>query len=161
MGLVWRLYMQWKALRLPWRRDVLAGADFDGNMYFERFVRGAHRPRRLVVYRERLPLSEYSDTTIPVQWQAWMRHTRAQPPALAELAEDARRRERVAANVEKLARAEASVAGPSESAPALGPREQHQQLFQKAAPGERFQPENWGPAAASGADRKDRARRDR
>ncbi|KAJ2709692.1 hypothetical protein H4R19_004124 [Coemansia spiralis] len=121
--------------------NVLAGADFDGNLYFERLVPGAYRPRRHVIYREQLPLSEYSDRTIPVQWQAWMRHTRARPPTLAELAEDTRRQEALAANVERLA---ARTAAPGLQA---APDKQ----LQQAVPGQSAQPESWAPGT-SGRD---------
>ncbi|KAJ2451267.1 hypothetical protein EV183_003721 [Coemansia sp. RSA 2336] len=134
MGLLRSVYLQWKALRLPWRKEIFAGSDLDGNMYFERFVRSASRTRRRVVYHKDLGVSEYSDKIIPVQWQAWMRHTRQQPPTVSELLQDIQRRERIAANVQKLA--ENSSCNPNRSLPA------HQPQPQNSAPGQKFQPEN-------------------
>ncbi|KAJ2779184.1 hypothetical protein H4R18_004163 [Coemansia javaensis] len=140
MGIVRLAYMRWRALRLPWRRDVLAGTDLGGNMYFEQLARRARRPRRHVLYRKDISLSEYSDRTIPVQWQAWLRHTRTQAPTLEELIQDIQRQERIAASVERLA--ERGARAPE---PAQEPDPQPQQ-FQKSAPGEGFQPESWEPA---------------
>ncbi|KAJ2786787.1 hypothetical protein GGI15_001242 [Coemansia interrupta] len=139
MGVLRNLYMGWKSLRLPWRRDRFQGLDLDGNMYFERFMPSSSRTRRHVVYRRNLTVSEYNDNIIPVQWQAWMRHTREQPPTTAELIQDIHRRERLAINVRKLAALE-SKADPVHR---IASREQ----FQKAAPGESYQPEQWAPPA--------------
>ncbi|KAJ2847356.1 hypothetical protein IWW36_003896 [Coemansia brasiliensis] len=123
MNLLRSVYLRWKALRLPWRKEIFAGSDLDGNLYFERFVRGASRTRRRVIYRKDLSISEYSDKIIPVQWQAWMRHTRQQPPTVSELLQDIRRQERIAANVLKLA-------------------ETNSRKPNTSLPGEKFQPEN-------------------
>ncbi|KAJ2788774.1 hypothetical protein H4R20_007306 [Coemansia guatemalensis] len=142
MTLIRTVFMWWKALRLPWRKDVLAGTDLDGNLYFERLARGAYRSRRHVLYRKNISVDEYSDKTIPVQWQAWMRHTRDQAPTVAELIQDMRRQERVAENVQRLALSDARIA---KNTPAPG---REQQQFQKSAPGQGFSPEGWQPPSA-------------
>ncbi|KAJ1837863.1 hypothetical protein LPJ70_005686 [Coemansia sp. RSA 2708] len=154
MGLFRNVYLRWKALRLPWRSDVYVGSDLEGNLYFERIVRGACRSRRHVVYRKNLAVSDYSDKVIPVQWQAWMRHTRAQAPTVAELIQDIRRQERIAVNVRQLAaneaRAAGSIAGSAQAAPpnpAAPNPAVPQPRHQKSAPGEGFQPARWEPAA--------------
>ncbi|KAJ2338164.1 hypothetical protein GGF43_006942, partial [Coemansia sp. RSA 2618] len=127
--------------------DVFAGADLEGNLYFERIGRSTYRSRRHVIYREDFAISEFSDKKIPVQWQAWMRHTRDEPPTIADLIQDIQRQKRIAANVQKLAENEARVAGSIESKAAAAQTQQPQ--FQKSAPGESYQPENWEPEPAT------------
>ncbi|KAJ2610537.1 hypothetical protein H4S08_003570 [Coemansia sp. RSA 1365] len=147
MAVARSMYLWWKALRLPWRKDVLAGTDLDGNLYFERLVRGVNRPRRRVLYRKNITVDEYSDKIIPVQWQAWMRHTRVQAPTMAELVLDMRRQERVAENARRLALKDARVAACTTKNTPVPSREQQQ--FQKSAPGEDFSPEGWHPSSAA------------
>ncbi|KAJ2351590.1 hypothetical protein H4S02_013598 [Coemansia sp. RSA 2611] len=158
--------MMWKALRLPWRKDVLAGADLDGNLYFERSVRSAQRSRRHVMYKKNMPVAEYSDQTIPIQWQAWMRHTRKQPPTIQELLQDAERRRKMAENVHRLATKEASqgaVSGPEAAHATSSSHSQPQKTTPRTSPppGESFEPEGWVPtssrraAARSGNDDRD------
>ncbi|PIA16631.1 hypothetical protein COEREDRAFT_86721 [Coemansia reversa NRRL 1564] len=147
------MYLWWKALRLPWRKDVLAGTDLDGNLYFERLVRGAYRSRRRVLYRKNITVGEYSDKIIPVQWQAWMRHTRIQPPTVAELVLDMRRQERVAESARRLALRDARVAACSTKNTSVPSREQQQ--FQKLAPGEGFSPEGWHPSSRASDNQDD------
>ncbi|ORX67842.1 hypothetical protein DL89DRAFT_210062, partial [Linderina pennispora] len=102
-GIIRTAYMQWKSLRFPWRRDVFRGMDLEGNMYFERaFNVGSRRTRRHVMYRERFAVSEFRDDRIPVQWQAWMRHTRIDAPTAEELLADIERRQQMDMNVRML-----------------------------------------------------------
>ncbi|KAJ1948379.1 hypothetical protein FBU59_001626 [Linderina macrospora] len=134
MGLIRTAYMQWKSLRFPWRRDVFRGTDLDGNMYFERaFKVGSRRTRRHVMYKENFAVSEFRDDRIPVQWQAWMRHTRVEAPAVTELLADIERRRRMDANVRMLQE--------QEELKAIG--DSRQKTFQTSAPGEDYQPEGW------------------
>ncbi|KAL2918662.1 hypothetical protein HK105_201496 [Polyrhizophydium stewartii] len=84
-----------KALNLPWQANRFMGYDLDGNMYFEGppTREGVTLPRRSVEYRGgAIHPSQYDPSTIPVQWLAWMRHTRADPPTIDELHADAARR---------------------------------------------------------------------
>ncbi|KAJ1887556.1 hypothetical protein LPJ71_008722 [Coemansia sp. S17] len=147
----------WKALRLPWRRDVLAGVDLDGNLYFERSVRSAQRTRRHVVYKKNINVAEYNDQIIPIQWQAWMRHTRSQPPTIQELLHDVERRRRMAENVHRLATKGMSraVAGPEAVDTAQNSRSQPPPpptASKPSAPGESFEPEGWKPDSANRAN---------
>ncbi|KAJ2722099.1 hypothetical protein GGI07_003541 [Coemansia sp. Benny D115] len=144
-------------MALPWRKDVFKGADLDGNMYFERFTRNSSRPRRHVVYKENINVSQYSDELIPVQWQAWMRHTREEPPSETELLQDIRRRELLAENVRRLKLQELETKKRQQiegAGPVLDQEKKANQSsrFQKSTPGESYQPEGWvpgsGPAAA-------------
>ncbi|KAI8322461.1 hypothetical protein GQ54DRAFT_259952 [Martensiomyces pterosporus] len=156
MGIFRQAYMQWKALRLPWRKDTLAGTDLAGNLYFERFVKGAYRSRRHVIYQKDFAISDFTDDIIPVQWQAWMRHTRNDPPTIRELLQDIERRERMAENVRLLAERETQ-----DFAKAIGgaPPSKQQQAFQKTAPGESFQPEDWAPSPATASTKAGRRAR--
>ncbi|KAJ2637590.1 hypothetical protein GGF40_002246 [Coemansia sp. RSA 1286] len=150
MGFVRNAYLMWKSFRLPWRSDVLKGLDLDGNLYFERHVRGASRTRRHVVYKKYLTVSEYSDDIIPVQWQAWMRHTREQPPTAQELIQDIQRRERLAENVRRLAALEQEQKNEQAQAIEEGhrPQKHSPDRFQKNTPGEQYQPEEWAPSSS-------------
>ncbi|KAJ1789806.1 hypothetical protein LPJ62_002246 [Coemansia sp. RSA 2167] len=148
MGMFRGTYLQWMKLRLPWRKDVYMGTDLDGNLYFERLV-DTYRSRRHVIYRKDLALSEYSDKVIPIQWQAWMRHTRHRIPTLDDLNQDIQRQEQIADNVQKLAAKEARLPISPEDTTKHAHTRQPQ--FQKSTPGESFQPENWAPAATSSA----------
>ncbi|KAJ1836318.1 hypothetical protein LPJ73_007647 [Coemansia sp. RSA 2703] len=138
--------MSWKSVRLPWRRDMFRGMDLDGNMYFERFMPSSSRTRRHVLYKQNLKVSDYNDSIIPVQWQAWMRHTRDNPPTTTELIQDIQRRERLATNVRKLAALETK----THPVHIIAPQEQ----FQKTAPGQSYQPEQWAPQVPSSSSTK-------
>ncbi|KAJ2007171.1 hypothetical protein H4R26_000937 [Coemansia thaxteri] len=135
MGLIRQAYLQWKALRLPWRKDVLAGTDLDGNLYFERAARAAQRTRRHVLYRKNISVADYTDQLIPVQWQAWMRHTRSHPPTITELLSDVERRQRLAESV--LARSASKQSPPPAIPKGSSPA------------ATTFEPERWEPATAS------------
>ncbi|KAJ2253819.1 hypothetical protein GGI13_002495 [Coemansia sp. RSA 455] len=156
MGAIRQAYMMWKALRLPWRRDVLAGVDLDGNLYFERSVPSAQRTRRHVMYKKNINVAEYNDQIIPIQWQAWMRHTRSQPPTIQELLHDVERRRRMAENVHRLATKGMSraVAGPEAVDTAQNSRSQPPPTTasKTSAPGESFEPEGWKPDSANRAN---------
>ncbi|KAJ2745011.1 hypothetical protein GGI20_002504 [Coemansia sp. BCRC 34301] len=146
MGAIRQAYLAWKALRLPWRRDVLAGSDLDGNLYFERSPQeGAQRTRRHVVYRKNITVAEYSDKIIPTQWQAWMRHTRSNPPTIHELVRDAERRRQMAENVRRLAAKDKNQTGA-----VAGPEARNIAQNSYLPPSEEaFKPEEWAPASAS------------
>ncbi|KAJ1646267.1 hypothetical protein LPJ64_002237 [Coemansia asiatica] len=157
MGVLRNAYMLWKSLRLPWRSEVFRGWDLERNMYFERYVRSSSRTRRRVVYSKHLTVSEYRDDIIPVQWQAWMRHTREQPPTVQELIQDVQRRKRLAENVRKLVALEQEQEQEQEQkgkeqAHAVqegphSPKRVSPERFQKVTPGEQYQPEEWTPSS--------------
>ncbi|KAJ2897194.1 hypothetical protein IWW38_001801 [Coemansia aciculifera] len=148
MGVIRQAYLTWKALRLPWRRDVLAGADLDGNLYFERSPQaGAQRTRRHVIYKRNIDVAEYNDQIIPIQWQAWMRHTRSQPPTIQELLRDVERRRRMAENVHQLTAKDKRRTG-AIAEPAA------QKTY--SPPGEAFAPDGWTPTSARDKGRDNR-----
>lgn len=50
-GVLKQLWRRWKTLRLPWRRQFLAGADLAGNTFWEfKDAMNAQRFRRMVKY---------------------------------------------------------------------------------------------------------------
>ncbi|GAA6057605.1 hypothetical protein JCM3770_005408 [Rhodotorula araucariae] len=82
------------------------GTDLEGNHFYERphpeYPDEWRKNKRYIEYREAKPLSDYGYDTIPVQWSAWLRRTRREPPTLAELEADQVRQLRLRANVARL-----------------------------------------------------------
>ncbi|WWD19317.1 hypothetical protein CI109_103775 [Kwoniella shandongensis] len=68
----------------------LVGHDLQGNRYFEIPNPAGGRMKRFVEYKKYRDLSEYTRTELrpPVQWRAWLSHTRPNPPSLTELQSD-------------------------------------------------------------------------
>jgi NADH:ubiquinone oxidoreductase subunit len=94
-----------RTINTPWSTKQFIGYDLKGNMYFEEpmIKRGINFPRRSVVYQDgRNHISQYDPESIPVQWQAWMRHTRQDPPTFEELERDIARLFETEQNVKKL-----------------------------------------------------------
>ncbi|KAG9068191.1 hypothetical protein KI688_011786 [Linnemannia hyalina] len=93
LGLMRRLAMSWKAVA-PGKGRQLAGKDFEGNLYFEKpDPNGGRYPRRTVeLSNPELSEANYDDANISVQWQAWLRNTRKEPPTLAEIQRDEARK---------------------------------------------------------------------
>ena len=57
-----QIWLKWKTLRLPWRRQFLAGADLSGNTFWEfKDAMNAQRFRRIVKYSKQ---SHYADVKI-------------------------------------------------------------------------------------------------
>jgi len=58
-GSIKQLWFRWKALRLPWRRQFLAGADLAGNTFWEfKDALNSNRFRRIVKYPRQTHYSE-------------------------------------------------------------------------------------------------------
>ncbi|KAG0284923.1 hypothetical protein BGZ96_010748 [Linnemannia gamsii] len=85
--------MSFKAVA-PGGGRQLAGKDFEGNLYFEKpDPNGGRYPRRTVeLANPELSEANYDDADISVQWQAWLRNTRKDPPTLAEIQRDEARK---------------------------------------------------------------------
>lgn len=85
--------MSWKAVA-PGGGRHLAGKDFEGNLYFEKpDPNGGRYPRRTVeLANPELSEANYDDANISVQWQAWLRNTRKDPPTLTEIQRDEARK---------------------------------------------------------------------
>ncbi|KAF2659917.1 hypothetical protein K491DRAFT_688777 [Lophiostoma macrostomum CBS 122681] len=81
-GAIRRLWYNWRMIRLPWRRRWLVGFDLEGNTFWE-FKDAIHagRTRRIAKYSNWV---HHSDVNLPPQWIQWLRHTRFEPPSLAE-----------------------------------------------------------------------------
>lgn len=61
-GVIKQAWLKWKALRLPWRRQFLAGADLAGNTFWEfKDAMNAQRFRRIVKYAKQ---GHYADVKI-------------------------------------------------------------------------------------------------
>jgi len=84
------LYRHWKALRLPWRRQFLAGSDLQGLTYWEFLGSNPARPRRIVKGPRTLHHSDVQEAISPL-WHQWLRHTRADAPSLEEQRADVQR----------------------------------------------------------------------
>ena len=93
MSVLRNIFNRFQAMNMPLlSAKRFKGYDLDGNMYFETASKGP-RPKRTVSYND--PQNNhhitYNPDTKPTQWQAWMRHTRQDPPTLEELEEDLKR----------------------------------------------------------------------
>lgn len=61
-GALKQIWFKWKTLRLPWRRQFLAGSDLSGNTFWEfKDAMNAQRFRRIVKYAK---AGHYSDVKI-------------------------------------------------------------------------------------------------
>ncbi|KAK7032611.1 hypothetical protein VNI00_012874 [Paramarasmius palmivorus] len=88
----------WSAIRSP---TGFVGRDLEGNSFYERpspFPDG--RTRRSVKYRKPEDQWHYigGERRLPIQWSAWLAHTRSNPPTLQELQIDLIRQQRVKQN---------------------------------------------------------------
>ncbi|KAF8343096.1 uncharacterized protein EI90DRAFT_828228 [Cantharellus anzutake] len=83
-----------------WSGRHYVGCDLQGNRFFEYppLQEGSPRTRRVVKYARRPDMFEYASgiARLPVQWTAWMAHTRMHPPTVEELQVDLSRRQRIA-----------------------------------------------------------------
>jgi len=83
MAFLYRAFQRFRLLN-PFTTKKLIGTDLQGNMYFEQ--PRDNFPRRTVELND--GRSHYTDVCgapLPVQWIAWLRHTRTYPPTHAEL----------------------------------------------------------------------------
>jgi len=90
----------WQRLRAP---TGYVGRDLEGNRFYE-FPSSSSDPRRTkrtVKYFDPEVVWQYvgGGRRLPIQWSAWLTHTRHYPPTLEELQADLARQRRVLANV--------------------------------------------------------------
>ncbi|KAI8098663.1 uncharacterized protein BX664DRAFT_381348 [Halteromyces radiatus] len=90
--LLQRLSLAYKLNRFPWKKNVLVGTDLDGNEYWEMPSPLGGRYKRWVQMKEHDDYAVFNQNQLPVQWQAWLRHTRTEAPSLQELVQEQRRR---------------------------------------------------------------------
>ncbi|KAJ3715088.1 hypothetical protein C8R42DRAFT_681614 [Lentinula raphanica] len=90
--------------RKIWNPTGFAGRDLEGNSYYERSNplknAGYTRPKRSVRYRNPDDVWNYigGSKRLPIQWSAWLAHTRLNPPSIQELQMDLMRQHRVQQN---------------------------------------------------------------
>jgi hypothetical protein len=64
-----QIWLKWKTLRLPWRRQFLAGSDLSGNTFWEfKDAMNAQRYRRIVKYAK---AGHYSDVKVSGKSSKW------------------------------------------------------------------------------------------
>ena len=115
------------------------GYDLEGNMYFEspnlRQREGINNTRRTVIYSDgRNALSQYNPDALPIQWQAWLRHTRNDAPTVAELEAEVARLDYIGQKV-KLLEHESEAVEASQVTKPIGRIEQPS-----------FEPQAWNPS---------------
>ncbi|KAH8101118.1 hypothetical protein BXZ70DRAFT_934511 [Cristinia sonorae] len=101
----------------------LVGRDLEGNRYYEYLNPESARSKRVVKYRRGYDMWTYvaGGKRLPVQWSAWLTHTRPHPPTLEELYADLERQRRVLAGAamiearEREAAATAQLAEPTQT----------------------------------------------
>ncbi|KAI8340060.1 hypothetical protein BC941DRAFT_239780 [Chlamydoabsidia padenii] len=102
LSLVQRLSVSYKNLKLPWKKNVLVGTDLDGNEYWEMPSPLGGRYKRWVQMKEHDDYAVFNQNQLPVQWQAWLRHTRYEAPTISELVQEQRRRMIIQERAKKL-----------------------------------------------------------
>ncbi|CAG8571117.1 3178_t:CDS:1 [Paraglomus brasilianum] len=153
-----RLTFFWRSLRLPWRTRVYVGSDLSGNTYYESLTRFHDRTRRTVDLNRPIPVAEYREHDLPVQWQSWLKHTRFDPPTLQELEEDERRKRVMKEKVKllesqyadekrkRLENAEERQVDKSRDGKEVARQESlAEKLSKKPIPSDDFRPEEWIP----------------
>ncbi|CAO2655506.1 Nn.00g043090.m01.CDS01 [Neocucurbitaria sp. VM-36] len=92
-GPIRKAWYQWKMMRFPWRKKWLVGFDLQGNTFWE-FKDALHalRNRRIAKYSRK---THYGDVNVSPSWMQWLRHTRYDPPTVAEQQQDLIRQERM------------------------------------------------------------------
>ncbi|RUS34326.1 hypothetical protein BC938DRAFT_481200 [Jimgerdemannia flammicorona] len=132
------------------------------------------RPKRYVDMQTTRDVSEFTQDHLPVQWQAWLRHTRPDPPTIDELIAANHKRELIIQRAKELDRQWAerklqiqqenallieaqSQVSPTETTPASSHEsEARRQARQKptlpsteaTGQGDTFQPGSWAPTPA-------------
>ncbi|KAJ4490182.1 hypothetical protein J3R30DRAFT_3419753 [Lentinula aciculospora] len=93
-----------KIWRRIWRPTGFVGRDLEGNSYYEWSnplkSAGYARPKRSVKYRNPDDMWNYigGSNRLPIQWAAWLAHTRSNPPSIQELQMDLARQQHVQQN---------------------------------------------------------------
>ncbi|KAF2130316.1 hypothetical protein P153DRAFT_395742 [Dothidotthia symphoricarpi CBS 119687] len=85
-GPILTAWYNWKMLRFPWRKRWLVGFDLEGNTFWE-FKDALHalRNRRTAKYSRK---THHGDVQVSPSWMQWLRHTRYDPPTIAEQRND-------------------------------------------------------------------------
>ncbi|KAI3625760.1 hypothetical protein CBS9595_001121 [Malassezia furfur] len=125
-----------RVLRIGHAR-YMVGKDLAENTYYEfPAINGSKDPRhtrRVIKWKESRHMSDYNPKDIPIQWDAWMRHTRRQPPTIQELVQDLERQRIVLHNArviemrEQAAQAQLEAVRQQEHAQALAEQQAREQ----------------------------------
>ncbi|KAK1921014.1 hypothetical protein DB88DRAFT_501909 [Papiliotrema laurentii] len=80
------------------------GKDLLGNKYYEYPNPVGGRMRRVVKYKFMTKMSDYTSGQhrLPIQWTAWLAHTRSEPPSIAELQKDAQRQSSLTSRIAEI-----------------------------------------------------------
>ncbi|SCV74017.1 BQ2448_6449 [Microbotryum intermedium] len=93
-----------RALRLGKER-YFVGHDLEGNSFYERpgeDPKDWRQSKRTIEYVVTRPLGDYQFSSMPAQWNGWLRKTRKDPPTIEDLHQDYERMQRLQTNVERL-----------------------------------------------------------
>jgi len=135
------------------------GRDLQGNRFYERPINGnedvgLRKTKRTVKYQQKgqnlWDLASNSQT-LPVQWLAWLSHTRIRAPTLEELSQDIARQERLRLNVARLKAQEAEerlrLQSPQTSEQPIkdAPSQTKDDALPKPPSTDKYQPETWTP----------------
>ncbi|KAI8645961.1 hypothetical protein BD408DRAFT_360498 [Parasitella parasitica] len=89
-----KLSLAYKTTRFPWKKHALVGYDLKGNEYWDCPNPLGGRMKRWVQMADdsENDLTVFYQNKLPVQWQAWLRHTRTAAPTTQELVQEVKRR---------------------------------------------------------------------
>ncbi|KAI7868321.1 hypothetical protein BDF14DRAFT_1724905 [Spinellus fusiger] len=142
----------YKVTRFPWKKHALVGKDLDGNEYWEMPNPLGGRVKRWVQMKEHDDMTLLDQSHLPVQWHAWLRHTRFNPPSLQELATEERRRAIIQGRASKLEEAWAvrKLQLEQENTPkqVLQSQSPPSSTSQPTGQGDTFMPGEWQPSAS-------------
>lgn len=91
-----------------YRKRRFVGRDLEGNRFYESIVNGeaggSSKLRRTVEYVKTTDMWDAASgiKSLPVQWVAWLSHSRDRSPTIEDLESDRLRQERLAVNVARL-----------------------------------------------------------
>ncbi|KAJ9050994.1 hypothetical protein DSO57_1009077 [Entomophthora muscae] len=126
----------------------LVGTDLQGNRYYEE-PRGSFPRRTIELNDGRSHYQDVSDTDLPVQWMAWLRHTRSHAPTHQELEYHEAIKKSTIQKAKKLElewanrKLELQAAKSDESAKEKLPKPKLNEAFDK----KEFEPEPWSPSS--------------
>ena len=131
----------------------LVGTDLHGNQYYET-IREGKKPRREMITK--IKHMEYTADLIPIEWEAWIRGKRDDPPTHAELLSEQKRiktlKERVRQVEERDREQQALEDAPPQIAAQVGHAsaplyESLDNRTQPTSTGTTFQPGEWAPGS--------------
>ncbi|KAI9488920.1 hypothetical protein BDB00DRAFT_884691 [Zychaea mexicana] len=150
-----RLKLIYKTSRFPWKRHVMVGWDLAGNEYWEmpNPNHPAGRWKRWVQMKENDgDIAIFKENDLPVQWQAWLRHTRYEPPAKEELIREQYRLAKLQQKVRQLeVEADEERAEEQEKEPLQQQQKEGPDVAEGSQPegqGETFVPGSWMPTSS-------------